>query len=651
MSTETAAAALGHPLLDALHRSSRPDVHDLVFEREFLTRVLKGVDGSAIAIWFDPGGETLYMRYKRDLPSEQLQKDAESWKQHGLLLKLASKRGDALLVPPGWSQDEAANPTRRELLLTSALVLSGQKVVLEVFRDPAAGSVRQREADLRFLQTAAEFAADRVRAQQMALLSQSQADWKKLDRFAQQAHATLELDKTCLQIVNEAVAFLGCDRVTLAVRERKHAVVKAVSGQSEVNRRANLVRLQERLADAVMKSPTAVIVGPRVQQYEPDLDEVVHAYLEESGAKTLFAIPLRRNESAVPAGAILLEQFDERISAESIVDRASHVAAHATTAIEHALDNEQILLGSFRRRAGRALAESLRLRRLLILAVLAGIVAALAFIPMHLRMEGTGALRAQVRRGVFAPESGTVRQVPVTHGQRVHEGQTLAILENTELEVQLQQAHEELASASETLKIKESERAQRGMPELRQIQLDGEIAELTDRISHLKGRESLLQKQLDSLTLVSPIDGAIATWEPQRQLRDRPVAAGNLLLSVIDEKGPWRIELKLPEVDAGPVLEKWNAREPGQPVRVEYMLATHPQLRYPGTLEEVALRTETVDAEPVLYLTIAPDADQPPPFRDGAEVRAKIDCGEHSVGYVVFRELIEFFHSRVLFFF
>ena len=177
------------------------------------------------------------------------------------------------------------------------------------------------------------------------------------------------------------------------------------------------------------------------------------------------------------------------------------------------------------------------------------------------------------------------------------------------------------------------------------------MAELQERVTFLTSRTEMLQRRIASLTLTAPIEGVVATWDPQRQLLDRPVAAGNLLVTVIDETGPWRLEVKLPEVDAGPVLAAFHSEPEGKSLPVEYLLATHPEERYHGTLQSVAIRTENIDEQPMIHLIITPDTNAMPPLRDGAEVRCKLDCGKRTLGYVVFRELVEFVHSRVLFLF
>ena len=89
--------------------------------------------------------------------------------------------------------------------------------------------------------------------------------------------------------------------------------------------------------------------------------------------------------------------------------------------------------------------------------------------------------------------------------------------------------------------------------------------------------------------------------------------------------------------------------ETGERLPVEFILATQPEERYPGWVTEIGERTEFIDNANVVLVTVALDPTRLPPLRPGAEVRARIDCGEHALGYVWFHELIEFTYARVLF--
>ncbi len=296
------------------------------------------------------------------------------------------------------------------------------------------------------------------------------------------------------------------------------------------------------------------------------------------------------------------------------------------------------------------LRDSLRVRRLLLLGFLLGIVAFLYFQPWQLKISGQGSLRAVNRSGVFAPERGTVSAVYVGHGDPIDEDQPLVDLTSTELSVEYQEAVQDMIGVREELKIKTTQRGERGLSVTDKVELDGRIAELTQRLKFLERREQLLESRLASLKVKSPMAGRLATWNPRQQLINRPVSAGDMLLHIIDENGPWQLELTVPDVDSGYIELAWERRDPDLPgVPVEYVLATHPDREYRGWLVDISSRTESIGTEHLVYMTIQPDPEDMPPLRDGAEVRAKIHCGERSLGFVLFREVIEFVHSRILF--
>jgi len=78
-------------------------------------------------------------------------------------------------------------------------------------------------------------------------------------------------------------------------------------------------------------------------------------------------------------------------------------------------------------------------------------------------------------------------------------------------------------------------------------------------------------------------------------------------------------------------------------------MATEPEKRYRGRLTDLSERTDAWRGQQVVYGTIAVDPDSVPRLREGADIRARILCGQRSAGFVCLRELIEFFQMRVLF--
>lgn len=639
------------PRIAELYRWSRGGVAAREFALQFLERVRAMLGAEGAAVWFDPGGDALYLRHKRKFPAAELQRDMADWQLHGRLLRWVADGQQPRAIEPGWAQDEFANPTAHELLIAGARLVGGQRIVLEVFRDPGGDLAGRPAGELDVLAAAAEFAADYVRAERIVEERRVQGVRKRQHEFTQQVHSSLDPRRVAFIAANEGARALGCDRVAVLLRKGRRARVVAVSGQTTPNRRANAVVLMESFAARVLRSDETVVCSPSARNCAPALEGALRAYTTAAGSVTLFAVPLPAGEPGrPPAGVLLVEQFDDKLPAEALAEGVQFLASQTALSLRNATAHDRVLFRTVRSRLGEMLAESVKLRRVALLAVLAAAVAALWLVPWELRMEGRGTLRAAERRGVFVAEAGIVRHVRVRHGERVVAGQTLVELENHELSAQMQRAAEELAGVQEQLRIREVERGDRSLAPQRQIQVDGEIAELTERAAFLKHQQALLAARIEQLTLKAPIDGMITTWDPERQLRDRPVAAGALLLQVADADGAWRLELQVPDVDSGYVRRAWTERAPGdRGPAVDYILATHPEQRYRGWLVDVAPRTENSGTEPVVYMTVEPDPADPPPRRDGADVRGKIHCGQRSVGFVLLREVIEFVQSRILF--
>jgi multidrug efflux pump subunit AcrA (membrane-fusion protein) len=642
------------PLMAGLYRSSRPGVAADTFRQGFLGELRNLLNATAIAMWGVPEGGPPQLRHGLGLPTGDPRRQLTDGEAHRALLTWASAQEEPRCVEPDWSQDGMGNPTHDRLLVSAATVAGKNCLVLEVFRPD---EVRRGEAELadelRFLAQAAQFAADYARAGRTAARTQKLTKGQWRPRFAGQIHSSLDPVQVAYHAANDGARVLGVDAVSVLLRRRGRAVLTAVTGQPEINRRANQVKLIEAFGRKVIETGQSVAYRTGYQSCPGVAEGTLKAYVAASQAKVLLAIPLPdRNKDRGPLGVLVVEQFAGARPRQGLTEDVTFVSRQTARSLQNACQHEQIFLRPLRSRLGRMAADSVRARRIAWMLALAAVTAALVFVRYELKLPGAGILRAQQRRGVFAAEGGTVRQLPVSHGERVHAGQTVAVLENSDLSVEHHQALEEQSAVRESLKLKAAERGERGLSSLRQVQLDGEIAELTERAVMLERRVELLQGRLAQLTLAAPMDGTVVTWDPQQQLLNRPVNTGSLLLQIIEEGGPWRLELEVDDADSGYVAAAWNARPQGAPgVPVEYILATHPERRHRGWMVELAPRTENRDGRHLVYVTVHLDPDDLPPLRDGAEVRAKVLCGERRLGFVVFRQVIEFVQSRVMFLF
>ena len=77
--------------------------------------------------------------------------------------------------------------------------------------------------------------------------------------------------------------------------------------------------------------------------------------------------------------------------------------------------------------------------------------------------------------------------------------------------------------------------------------VSGQFLQIAQREASLTDQLQLMQEKRELLKVHSPIDGQILTWNLERQLLNRPVAVGQVLLTVADPTGPWEMEIFMPE--------------------------------------------------------------------------------------------------------
>jgi multidrug efflux pump subunit AcrA (membrane-fusion protein) len=280
-------------------------------------------------------------------------------------------------------------------------------------------------------------------------------------------------------------------------------------------------------------------------------------------------------------------------------------------------------------------------RTVLAVAAASAAVAALVLVPAELRLEGKGTLEPVHRRDVFAEIDGVVEKLEggLEHGAAVKQGQLLATLRNTDLEVAITDVLGRKASSEEQLVS-----TRRAILEDKKITADektrmaGRAAQLEQEIKSLAQQLDLYAKKKQDLEVRSPIDGVIVTWQVRDRLLLRPV-----------EKG----QVHMPDDRLGHVNRAVaEARETGRELEVDYIVATDPGTRHHGAVKEIHEQAEVRGEQGntvLVRVTIDPARHEKEELGAGATVTARINCGQRPLGYVWFHDVLAFIQSQVLF--
>jgi len=624
------------------------------FYSRFLKRVVDALAAAGGVIWFKNPAGRFEVKYLLDVGSIQLE-------SHERLLLQASEERQPLIVPPSPASPSSGAPFNSTDFLLLLCPLKAERevaAVVEIFQRPH-GHAAPQQGYADFVRAACDLAEEFYLRNELDALRKSQQMSARWDEFIRAVYGSLDVQAAALTLVNDGRLIVGCDRLGVLLKHGSGCRVEAISGQHAINRRANIVRLLENLADAAWVLDEPLWHPGYGDQLPPQLEQTLQEYVDASYAKALAVLPLRPSlddGSPGPAiGALIVEQFSGDRLCEPTKERALVVCAHGATALRNAQQYQSVFLLPLWQAIARSrwMVQARALPKTLTAAALIlAIALSLFMVPADFEIRGPAELQPELRREVYARADGVVGDIRVEHGDEIPAGAVLAELRNTELDFQFTRVLGELQTTRKKLAAVRAARLE-GAPvaarEREQYQsLTSEEEELKESLKSVEEQFQVLSQYKADLVVTSPIAGRVTTWNVAELLAARPVRRGQPLLAVADVSGPWILEIHLPDDQAGHVLAAQDRL--GSDLDVSYILGTEPSATRLGKVKSMAMAVES-DAAGVRSVLVRVKVDKAslPALRPGATATAKIHCGRRAIGYVWFRDLLEFVQSRVLF--
>ncbi|MCI0463092.1 MAG: efflux RND transporter periplasmic adaptor subunit [Gemmataceae bacterium] len=638
------------------------------FHSAFLGHVLHALGGVCGAVWSLTAEGAFHLEHRVNEAAVGLDRFADGLGCVAESLRHVIQGERPVWVPPGGGpKDGPLNPTAHALLLAPILIDNQPAGVVEVWLEP------EREPDIRrsgarLLTELAGFAAAFLHRQQWRLVTEQRQTWARCEAFARRVHASLDPSQVAFVVANEGRTFTGCDQVSVALsRPLGHGLqtmpqleVEAVSGVATVEARSPLVRAMSVLLNRVRDwGEVLVYSGTRDESLPPAVRQALDAYLRESPARALVALPLCDEREPRKGGhaVLLAECFENSLPADQLKGRLEVVAGHAGSALGNALAHQRGTAGwvaRLRYRVGEWTAGRRSRKALLVLAVLLLVGGALALVPAPLRVEARGQLLPRERRIVYADLPGKVIDLKVRHGEVVQKGQELLFVQDLDTQLKVEHLAIKAAFAEQRLAVL-NDLLGRAASEERAGLIKERIAQEYELRKAAVERGILMQGGAGprKTPVPAPLAGKVVTFDAREQLVGKTVKPGDPLLRVACVEGPWEVELLLPENRLAAIREGLLRMRDG--LEVELRLGSQPLRTYRGRLRVDGLGGEATlrDGAAVLPARVEiadPElAAQLANLPVGLEVRARVDCGPRAVGLVWFGDLIEFLYEHVLF--
>lgn len=536
------------------------------------------------------------------------------WIHEGQLCRLMAQSGDGSYSPPSGDQIRLAPAGGlREIrsqdgssrhLLAASQIAGDSRIVLE------AGEGSQPVGDEALVQLA-DIVADLQRRRMLETLlqsSRSDAAWQSLTA---QLHSSLDNQVIANTVVTDTAALLPCRRIAIAERWRGHWNVVATTGVSEPDQRSDASR--------------------QIQQWI----ETAAAQTTPTDDSRPFVRALNTSGDWNNAQWAIVIESDDPITEDTHLDQ---FLQHASQALSNSDEATRRSATHLVRRAWHAL---LRPSAAVTLAVAAAVMGVLLLVQTDLRIEVYGELVPTNRQFVFAPDDGTVTELYVKDSSRVTEQDTLCVLTNEDLNGRAETIDGELAAAIARLAALDALRGTRRTENSDAQLLSAERAELEQKMKSLTRQSEIIARRLELLQVTPRITGRVYGDQLRQLLFQRPVQRGQYLMEVADPSAGWQLHLRIPEADSRYVLSA--LQESDQRPAITFALETSPERTRETTLMSLGAATDVDRRGSLSTLAIADlSGSEFTNERPGAGVVAAIHCGRHAVGFVWFRQVIEF---------
>ena len=647
-----------------IEEHSRSNMPPKEFFSEFLKRVVGAVGARAGVVWLRNDANRLELLQEIGLENTGFQENPNAMATNQKLLTEVLSNGQACTYHPAETSEQL--PTE-DMLVLAALQSNKEVVgVVQIFQrhdTPA----QARPGFLQFVEQMTGYACRYLDNQGNEDASNSMAVSQIAEDFEQfvlQLHKSLDVKEVAFTAANDGRLLVGCDRISIAVLDGRKTVIRAVSGQDSVNQRANLVRKMTKLASHVIRTNEKMEYTGKVDHLAPKIERALADYVQESGSRMVTVIPVFKPDPVIEkedsnsrplekvrkaVGGIIIEQVAESQPKPGVLEKGDLISDHIGASIYNAKQYNRLFLMPLWRGLGKVfgfLEGRNGLKAALVVLALAGVVAAMVMVPWDYRVEGQGKMMPVIQKDVFVPWDGEVVEILAESGKHVEAGQPLLRIKNPDLKTQLTAAKGELNSKAALLKTIHGElnRNLRPTEPSKRNELEGQMKQTQEEMAALEEQIAIIEERIASLNVKAPISGVIATFQLEQLLLNRPVRRGEVLLEIKHDDGEWHLELDVEEKRMGHFLNAVKANNNDLARNVEFKLATDSESEFQGKVSKVSTRANSSqEAGSVVMIFCEFDKAQlPRQPRIGAEVRAKINCGQKSLGYVLFGDVVEF---------
>jgi len=482
------------------------------------------------------------------------------------------------------------------------------------------------EEDLFLLTSLCETAAGALHNASLLQAERKVEILEALVKVSNEITSTLDLERVLQAVVNNPATVIPYERAFVAMQRQGRVQLKAISGTTKNPSAPEFASLREMMewASALDRE---MYIRQHGEEIDNDREETwlrARAYFEQSGMRGFYVFPLGDDQGRI--GTFACESSDPDFLGDAHLEMIKIVATQATVALRNASLYQEVpfitALQPFLRQKQQFRHLEKR-RQIALIAAAMAVIAALAIIPIPMRVEGGAAVLPAVSSKVQARVEGVVRRVLVREGQRVSFGDLLGELEDWGYRDSLAAAEAKyrsaLAERNRALAVNDGSAA-------------GVLQSQTDYWQSEVGRA---RERLDRTRLLAPHSGTVVTPHAE-EFTGRHLDAGETFVEIADTSRT--------SVDVGVDEHDLQLLQAGESASLK--LESFPTHTFQGLVEVMSPISYTSGEDRVYYARL----DVPNSrglMHSGMQGRAKILVGWRPIGYVLFRRPAMWAYTKI----
>lgn len=418
-----------------------------------------------------------------------------------------------------------------------------------------------------------------------------------------------------IRLVAELTKTLHCDRVAIGEFHQHHSKIVALSNSAQFDARSNLIqKIADAMDEAIEQDSIIVFPNPQTTAIQRAHQELARQF----GSGSLFTIPMTYGDDVF--GAITLLRSEEKPFDRATIRLCEQSVSLLTPFLALKKADEQALTIRIVKTAKRRLADLLGFKHLKIKLAAASfilLIMASSILESDLRLTADAILEGKLQRVVAAPIAGFLLSASVRAGDTVHQGQVMASLDDSELQLELHKLSGQL---------------QKFRREYREALSTGDLVNvrvISAQVDQATAEMALTQQQLQKIALTAPFDGVVIEGDLSQMLGS-PVERGDTLFKIAPLEG-YRIILKVDER----LISYVQVGQTGT-----LALSSIPAHNFQLTVQKITAVAKTDNGDNIFRveasLNNAPDL-----LRPGMEGVGKINAGRASLLWIWTHELTD----------